>query len=65
MEAQSGNSIPKIMEENKDKPFAIYKDNAGTCYLKFEGQEEIIIHNIEYDFLQKYKNDIFNKKMNE
>lgn len=60
---QSYNPIPKIMEENKDKPFAIYKDNSGACYLKFEGQEEIKIHNIEYDFLQKYKNEMFNKKM--
>ncbi len=63
MEAETSNSVKKIMEGKEDAMFAIYKDYQGNCYVKFEGSEEKKIQRYEYDELERYKAKVFDQKI--
>lgn len=63
METETSNSFKKIMEGNKDKLFAIYRDSQGNCFVKFEGSEEKKIQKYEYDELERYKAKVFEQKI--
>lgn len=61
--SESNQSIKKIMEGNEETLFAIYKDSANNCFIKFEGAEEKQIQKFEYDEMERYKEKVFNQKM--